>query len=298
MEDELSREAFAEPPTAIDIDGDVGTTRVYGWQGSGEPLVLLHGMGGTGLMWAPLLPALGDHTIYAIDQMGDVGRSVHRVGFRDADHLATWLDSVLQALELPRAHLVGNSYGAFVALNQALRAPGRVASISLLDPGGLAPLSPRFFLWGAKVFAAAYLPTRLRLRAATRLRMPLLEDRRINRMIFFGQRHHRFRVPFPTPLDDAQLRAIAAPTLLLIGAESEIYRPAKALARAQAIPNLDATIIPDVGHALPIDPKADAGGRIARFVERWAGEPRVGGGDHEGPATRTRRAEGAQPATG
>src|SRR5690349_10526142 len=38
-------------PERLDIQTWAGTTRVYRWGGEGEPIVLLHGMGGTGLSW-------------------------------------------------------------------------------------------------------------------------------------------------------------------------------------------------------------------------------------------------------
>jgi pimeloyl-ACP methyl ester carboxylesterase len=47
-----------------------------------------------------------------------------------------WLDDVLAALDLDRAHLVGLSYGGWLALNQARRSPDRLASITSVDPPG------------------------------------------------------------------------------------------------------------------------------------------------------------------
>jgi pimeloyl-ACP methyl ester carboxylesterase len=151
-------------------------------------------------------------------------------------------------------------------LNLVTHRPGRVRSISLLDPAGLAKVSYRFFTWGAKVFLAAFMPGAIRRRAAVRLGMPLLEDKRIMRMAFRAQVNHPFRLPIEI-LSDDELRAITVPTLLLIGEKSEIYRAQDVLARAQALmPNVAAVIIPDVGHALPVDPKADAGVRVKEFL--------------------------------
>jgi pimeloyl-ACP methyl ester carboxylesterase len=200
--------------------------------------------------------------------MGDVGRSVQRVGFRDAADIARWLDETLEGLGLASAHLVGNSYGAWLALNLVRRARGRARSLSLLDPAGMAKLSFRAFVWAFQTFAAAFLPAPLRRRAATRLRMQLLEDKRTVRMLFHGVRNHPFRLPIEN-LSDEDLRSIAVPTLLLMGAKSEIYRAPKVLARAQALMrDLDAAILPGVGHSLPIDPKANAGTLVDQFLTR------------------------------
>src|SRR5438874_2325367 len=109
VEDELWRERFAQPPRALDVETNAGTTRVYHWPGVGVPIVLLHGMGGTSLMWAEFVDDLEGQSIYAIDTMGDAGRSVHRVAFRGVVDVARWLDETLAGLELNEAHLVGNS---------------------------------------------------------------------------------------------------------------------------------------------------------------------------------------------
>ena len=267
-EDEYWKEAFPNPPDALDIETGAGTTRVYRWTGGGNPVVLLHGMSGTSIMWYGFVDDLGGRTVYAVDTMGDAGRSVQRRPFSGVADMATWLSETIKGLELRRPHLVGNSYGAWLALNVEVHAPGTARSLSLLDPGGMARLSYRFFTWGGKVFAAAFLPTPLRLRAARRLRMPLLEDKRIMRLGLRVQIDHPFRLPMEV-LTDEQLRSVAAPTLLLIGEKSEIYRAPKVLARAEAtMPDLVAEILPGVGHALPVDPNADAATRVRTFLER------------------------------
>jgi pimeloyl-ACP methyl ester carboxylesterase len=283
VEDQLWKEAFPEPPDTVTVETHAGSTRVYHWPGTGEPTILLHGMGGTSIMWWVLLSELAELTerdgrdgrpVYAIDTMGDVGRSVHRVAFHDAADLARWLDETLAGLGLERAHLVGCSYGGWLALNLARWAPGRVLSISLVDPAGMAKINYRFYAWGAKVFIASLMPEPVRRRAAVRFRMPGLEDKRVMRMVLGGQINHPFRLPSDILLSDDDLRAITVPTLLLMGGKSEIYRPEEVLARARAtMPNLEAAVIPDVGHAMPIDPNAGVGRRVDDFLSRLA-QPR------------------------
>jgi pimeloyl-ACP methyl ester carboxylesterase len=98
VEDELWREAFPDPPEALDVETEAGTTRVYRWPGDGRPVVLLHGMGGTSLMWWDFVGQLGGRTVYAIDTMGDAGRSVHRRAFYGVADVAEWLQ------QAPRPH--------------------------------------------------------------------------------------------------------------------------------------------------------------------------------------------------
>lgn len=268
VEDQLWRGRWPDPPEALDIDTRWGVTRVYRWDGEGQPVVLFHGMGGTSIMWGAFVEGLAPRPVYAVDTLGDVGRSVQRSAFDGAGDIAEWVDQTLAGLELDAAHLVGNSYGAWLALNAARRAPSRVLSISLLDPAGMAPISYRFLVWGAQVFLAAFMPGPVRRLAAKRLGMPLLEDKRIMRMAFGGQVNHPFRLPIET-LTDADLRHVDVPTLLLVGEKSEIYRPLEVLERArQHMPKVTAALIPGVGHALPVDPKADAPARVRAFLDR------------------------------
>jgi len=275
MEDELWREAFPTArPDAVDVPTSVGPTHVYHWPGTGVPIVFLHGMGGTGLQWYSYVGALEGRDLYAIDNMGDVGRSVQQVAFRDAAHITAWLDEALAGLGIAAAHLVGSSYGGWLALNLAIRAPNRVASLTLLDPVGLGPLDLRRFLsWGACVFGGSLLPAAARRRVAVWTRMPALEDKRQIRMVFYGQRNHRFRAP-PTEIDDESLRTISAPAIVLLGEKSEIHRAARVAEHVRAcMPGARVEIVAGAGHALPISHTELACARIKTLVD--AADPRV-----------------------
>jgi pimeloyl-ACP methyl ester carboxylesterase len=98
--------------------------------GEGPPLVLVHGSGTSGSTWAPLLPHLRGRRVLAVDLPGFglsdphdySGRSLRR-------HAVAQLRSLLDALELPQAHLVGTSLGGMWALCMALDAPERVSGV-------------------------------------------------------------------------------------------------------------------------------------------------------------------------
>jgi len=91
-------------------------------QGSGPALVLLHGWGLHGGVFAPLLPALhGHHTVYRVDLPGH-GRSMDS-GVPDT--LAGWARAVLDAVP-GQADWLGWSLGGLVAQQAALLAPQQV----------------------------------------------------------------------------------------------------------------------------------------------------------------------------
>src|SRR5262245_56529357 len=88
----LREHGWTVPPNEIDVDTTYGSTRVSHFTGTDVPLVLLHGAGTSSLMWFPLLTNLVGRSIYAIDVVGEPGRSVQRRPIRDAGDLASWLD--------------------------------------------------------------------------------------------------------------------------------------------------------------------------------------------------------------
>jgi pimeloyl-ACP methyl ester carboxylesterase len=247
MEDELWRERWPHPPTALDVHSYAGTTRVYRWSGTGEPIVFLHGMGGTGLTWSPYVERLPGRDAYAIDTIGDVGRSQQRAVIEDATGLAKWLAETLTGAGIERAHLVGTSYGGFLALNLAVRAPERVASLVLIDSGGLAPFRlGRFMLWGLPMLFGAAAPGPIRRRLARR--RPMLEDPRIMRIALHAQMNHPFRLPGVAPLTDEQLQSITAPTVVIVAGNSAPFASRVQAERAGLIPSVEVDVVRGAGH--------------------------------------------------
>ncbi len=103
--------------------------------GSGEPLLLLHGMGSSRRDFAPVAPLLtGRFDVVSVDLPG-VGRSP---ALRERPTVAAITDAVEATLDgegLTRVHVLGNSLGARVALELARR--GRARSVVAVSPSGL-----------------------------------------------------------------------------------------------------------------------------------------------------------------
>ncbi len=123
--------------------------------GQGRPVVLIHGWCGNGAQWAETAAALaGSYRVYTVDLVGH-GASAGQD--RSSWTIAAFGDDVARLLEgegLRDAVLIGHSMGGPVALEAAVRAPGRVAAIvgveSLhrlageADPERMAPYVTRF----------------------------------------------------------------------------------------------------------------------------------------------------------
>ena len=82
----------------------------------------------------------------------------------------------------------------------------------------------------------------------------------------------RTRVLFPEPLTDDELQSIEVPTLVLIGAEEILYDPEAAISRSRLLmPNVDARIVPDANHLLPMERP----GFVDAAIEEFLASPRA-----------------------
>lgn len=109
----------------------------YERAGAGEPLLLIHGLGGTKSIWEPQMEALARHRdVVAIDMPGFGGSAVladeEPAG---AGALAKKVASFCAALGIERPHVAGNSLGGWVALELAKH--DRARSLCLISPAGL-----------------------------------------------------------------------------------------------------------------------------------------------------------------
>jgi len=108
-----------------------GTSIAYERSGTGPPLVLVHGTGGTYSRWAPIVPALGEHyTVYAVDRRGR-GESGDAPAYhieREFEDIAALVDAVGEPV-----NLFGHSFGAICSL-EAARLTQHVYRLVLYEP--------------------------------------------------------------------------------------------------------------------------------------------------------------------
>ncbi|MER6352739.1 alpha/beta fold hydrolase [Streptomyces sp. NPDC001634] len=258
-----------------DVETSFGTTHVYRYgpdDPAGEsrtPVVLVHGAGSCSAMWYPNTPALSaERVVYAIDTPGDPGRSVQHEPIHQPERAAQWLDETLAGLGLDRVHLIGSSYGGWLALNQAHRRPSRLASVTLLDPGGLKKVGLRFFVWIFVSLFATFAPTALRPRLAAWLEQPVLIVPQLRTMIRSGVRAYRIRRPAPLPLSEDELSVIRTPLYLVLGKRSLLVHPRRQVERIpRLIPGARAEIVSNTGHGPQIDHADEVNRRMLNFMD-------------------------------
>ena len=128
-----SAQAFALPGFQVREIATNGTTIHVRAGGSGPAVVLLHGYGETGDMWAPLAVDLArDHTVVVPDLRG-MGLSSKPKGGFDKKNQAEDVDGVLAALGVQQADVVAHDIGNMVAFQFAVRHPDRVRRLVVID---------------------------------------------------------------------------------------------------------------------------------------------------------------------
>lgn len=263
--------ALPPPEEQHDVATDFGIARVYRFGAPGPaPLVLLPGRAGTTIMWAPNLAGLAaEHPVWTVDLIGEPGRSEQTAPIRDAADQAAWLDGLLKSLDLRGVHLVGYSFGGWLAANMAVRAPERLASVALIDPVQTfarfpVPLLVRTTLTLIPGIRRWARPSFLRWTAGG---ADVPEDDPVATVIDEGMRTFKITLPIPAPFTDEQLRSVTVPVLALIAGRSVMHDPRRAVARAQALlPDVRAELWPSATHAIAGESPDEVNARILEVL--------------------------------
>lgn len=114
-----------------------GHSVAYRRAGSGEVLVLIHGLAGNSRVWKDVMPTLATHyDVIAPDLLGH-GESAKPMGDYSLGAHASGLRDLLLTLGVPSATILGHSFGGGVAMQFAYQHPGMVDRLALICSGGL-----------------------------------------------------------------------------------------------------------------------------------------------------------------
>jgi pimeloyl-ACP methyl ester carboxylesterase len=124
------------PPLLEVHDIPVGRHRISTLtMGRGPDVLLLHGLGGTRASLFETAAALsGTYRVHAPDLPGFGSSCKPALGGYNARWFAEIMFGLMDRLEIPRAHVVGNSMGGRVAIEMGLNAPDRIGALGLLCP--------------------------------------------------------------------------------------------------------------------------------------------------------------------
>jgi pimeloyl-ACP methyl ester carboxylesterase len=282
-----------------------GTTLAYREHGDGEPVVFVHGTASDLRSWTSQLPAIGaSYRALALSRRyarpnEDIEPGADDQMLPHVDDLAAFLE----ATGATPAHLVGNSWGAFICLLTAIRHPHAVRSLVLEEPPVLplfvgTPPRPRELLgvlvrrprtalaiasFGARTMAPAQRAFRrgddehaMRTFAAgvlgpEGLRRVPEERRQQMRENVAAMRAQLLGAGFP-PLADDDVRRVAAPTLLLCGQQSPRFFHRLADRLEELLPRAERLEIAGVSHRMHEEDPDAVNEAILAFLDRHAAQ--------------------------
>lgn len=207
-------------------------------------------------MWFPNMKQLiQERCVYAVDIIGDFGKSKLAVAIKNRKDANRWILEVLNAMQLHKVDLAGHSMGGFLSINFALEYPERVSKLLLYAPAGsFHRISLKFF---AKIYPALLFHTEKWIDNAfcwfSGLGEPLHPVFRAQ--VITGYRYAKPLLQLmPSVFAEEEFQSFSIPTLLLIGDKEVIYPAGKAIANAKRlIPNLETHLIAGASHSLTME---------------------------------------------
>jgi 2-hydroxymuconate-semialdehyde hydrolase len=247
--------------------------------GKGSPILMIHGSGPGVSAWANWrlsLPVLAQRARVIAPDMVGFGFSDRPAGHQyTMDNWVAQAVGVLDALDIERADLVGNSFGGALALALAIRHPKRVRRLVLMGSVGVPfAITPGLdAVWG-------YEPSLATMRALLdifaydpKLATDELAQLRYEASVRPGF-HESFAAMFPAPRQrwvdamcsaEADIRALPHETLVLHGREDRVIPLANSLTLAEWIPNSQLHVFGHCGHWTQIEHAARFNRMVADF---------------------------------
>ncbi len=234
----------------------------YLLEGSGPAVVLLHGMGSCGEDWLLQVPALvqAGYTVLAPDLRGH-GRTGKPPGPYTIPQMADDVDGLMEGLGIEQAAVVGLSLGGLVAQSLAIRHPTRVRALVLVNTfARLRPQGRRGWVHFLRR-GLALVTGGMRAQAETVARelfphpdQEALRQIAVQRLSENDPLAYRATLRAVLRFDGRrELARIRVPTLVVAGAEDTTVSLEAKRELASSIPNARLEVIPNSGHATPLD---------------------------------------------
>jgi pimeloyl-ACP methyl ester carboxylesterase len=250
----------------------------YELAGSGPPVVMIHGLGGSRRIWTGLRDELAAaFTVVAYDLRG-AGDTVETGSTKDFS-LAVWSDDLrglLEALGIERTVLVGHSLGACIAIKHALAWPSRVAALVLMgaDPE-LSRLAPRMEKVveligrvGMEEWVTEHWSKNTPFSQASLSRSPeILEEYRA--MVLANDPEAYVRTCRAIARMESlagELGGVAQPSLVIAGSDDDRTLPASGRELASALADASFVELAGVGHTMPLEAPGAVGAAIREFL--------------------------------
>jgi pimeloyl-ACP methyl ester carboxylesterase len=224
-----------------------GVRFYYEIYGAGEPLLLIHGNGGSIRDWSRQIEHFQkDNRVIAMDSR-DHGRSGDSAGELTYEIMADDQVALLNHLKIPEAHVLGWSDGGIQALVMGMRYPARVRKLVSMA----ANLRPDAVVPETKAFAEHMFK---QAKAANPKTVQSERDRK-GALLMITQ----------PQIDPKSLNNVKAPTLVLAG-DHDLILDTHTIEIFNNLPNGQLGIIPDAVHTAPYDDSVRFNAAVDRFL--------------------------------
>lgn len=252
--------------------------------GKGDPVLLIHGGNAMAVQFAPLLSSLqSEFRWYTPDRPGCglTDKFDYSKGGPFQQHATDFISSVMDALNLRRAHLVGSSMGGYWALLFALAEPDRVGKVVLLgEPAGSLPPDQR----PVRPPPAAGPPSLEGTRAALRAMLVADVDRVSTGMLEASTAAARLpaaQLSWTTMVASLRsgpdsglthglrlkLKDLQSPTLFIWGDKDRLGPPSLGKEMAALAPRARCEVIEDAGHVVWLDQPERCSKLVIEFLK-------------------------------
>jgi pimeloyl-ACP methyl ester carboxylesterase len=230
-----------------------------------KTLLLLHGAGGSHLVWPAALRRLPQASVYALDLPGH-GRSAG-AGYTDIESYADAVIQFIETLALHKVVLVGHSMGGAVAQTIALRHLPEVAALVLIGTGAKLRVAPAILDQILLDFAQAVAITNQFAWSASAPPEMVARGRDLLAKTSPTVMHNDFTACNQFDIR-TQLAQIDLPTLVIAGSADRLTPPPYGRCLADNIPQAQFTLLDGAGHMMMVEKPGETAEAVGLFLER------------------------------
>jgi 3-oxoadipate enol-lactonase len=247
---------------------------VFDIAGDGEPVVLVHGLGGSSNTFQPLMPVLRNFAVYRPDMPGS-GRSPVPM---EAQSIASFAEAIVKGLTelgVTSAHFGGHSLGTLVCQHIAVHMPQCVRSLTLFGAITEPPDAARNGLIDRAATARSGAMDVIADQIITNTLSPSTHHDKPGAVAFVRESLMRQPPEGYAKACEALSKAnafpverIEVPVLLVAGDTDPVAPPSMATALKDKMPNAKMVLLERSGHWIPIEKPEESSRLIAEFLQK------------------------------
>ena len=211
-----------------------GFNMYYEIYGSGAPLLIIHGNGGSIKDFSKQIPYFEKEYKVILADSRSQGKSIDNGDSLSYEMMADDLNALLDHLHVDSCNVIGWSDGGINGLLLAIRHPGKVKKLAVTG-ANLVPdtsaVEPEIFTWAKSLSDSIN-------------KLPLTQEVKTNRKLFH-------LLAYEPNISTKQLQTIQCP-VLVIGGDHDVIRPRHTMLIAESIPKSYLWILPNSGHSTPV----------------------------------------------